>query len=96
MELKYVIYEVKGPDSTRTEAILFARGVMHSEAYLGARSSYFAERNKEVTVLSAGFCTLDGDAITAWGESTSLNVKSAEGDSAFLTQFLKEGPQWKQ
>lgn len=65
-ELKYIIIHI--PGSFQPRAIIFNGMFNHFDIWLGARRSI---RGCEVD--TAGFCSVDGNKIKAWGKSESLS-----------------------
>jgi len=83
-ELKYVIVKV---DFGREKAILFDKELVHVNMY-----------NDISQIVSAGFCQLkfddradNGLIIEAYGESTSLKLKSREIDPSIIYMSLLPG-----
>ncbi len=70
--MKYIIYYA----AMGEEALLFPNHMNHSDVAQGKK------------VVSAGFCDTDGESVTCWGKSASLNLGPEEGDDGILTRMF--------
>lgn len=81
MELKYIIVKLNENDQDEA-AIIFSKKLMHKAV---AR----IHRIPEYIVVSAGFCSIDGDKVAAWGHSETLNKSSRPQDKDIIERDFK-------
>ena len=92
--MKYIVLEMTlpGPKGMKQKLpVIFPEEMVHAEVsrtlgHLLMRGDHGKNRTAEVKTISAGFVHFTGDVVCR-GESESLGLKSAPGDSELLENF---------